>query len=257
MTDRSAAMTLHALGSMPLIGQGDDLADIILSALAREAVEPRDGDIVAIAQKIVSKAEGRLIDLATVSPSPRAKLLAVEADKDPRLMELILAESQEVLRIRKGAIIVRHRLGLVLANAGIDQSNVDHDGRTMALLLPVDPDASARRIREAIMARSGADIAIAIIDSLGRAWRTGTTGTAIGIAGMPGMIDLRGRPDLHGRKLETSELGFADEVAAAASLMMGQADEGRPVVLLRGLGHDRREGRASELIRPRNMDLFS
>jgi coenzyme F420-0:L-glutamate ligase/coenzyme F420-1:gamma-L-glutamate ligase len=257
MTDRSAALTLHALSGVPMVQQGDDLSEIILLALDRAGLRLDDGDIVAIAQKIVSKSEGRLIDLATVEPSQRAEELAVEADKDPRLMELILTESQDVLRIRKGAIIVRHNLGLVLANAGIDQSNVDHDGRTLALLLPVDPDASAQRIREKLRARSGADVAVVIIDSLGRAWRTGTMGTAIGIAGMPGMIDLRGLPDLHGRKLETSELGFADEVAAAASLMMGQADEGRPVVLVRGVGYERREGSAAELIRPKQMDLFS
>ena len=257
MTDRSPALTLHALSGVPMVRQGDDLAEIILLALDRAEQRLDDGDIIAIAQKIVSKAEGRLIDLDTVTASPRAAELAIEADKDPRLMELILSESQDVLRIRKGAIIVRHKLGLVLANAGIDQSNVDHSGKTLALLLPVDPDASAQRLREALRARSGADVAVVIIDSLGRAWRIGTMGTAIGIAGMPGMIDLRGQPDLHGRKLETSELGFADEVAAAASLMMGQADEGRPVVLVRGVGYDRREGNASELIRPRHMDLFS
>ncbi len=240
-----------------MVQQGADLAEIILLALDRAGVQLEDGDIIAIAQKIISKAEGRLVDLESVTASPRAEELAVEADKDPRLMELILSESQDVLRIRKGAIIVRHNLGLVLANAGIDQSNVDHSGKTLALLLPVDPDASAQRLREIFRARSGADVAVVIIDSLGRAWRTGTMGTAIGIAGMPGMIDLRGLPDLHGRKLETSELGFADEVAAAASLVMGQTDEGRPVVLVRGVGYDRREGNAGELIRPKQMDLFS
>jgi coenzyme F420-0:L-glutamate ligase/coenzyme F420-1:gamma-L-glutamate ligase len=257
MTDDNATLTLHALSGVPLVKQGDDLAEIILLALDRAGLRLDDGDIIAIAQKIVSKAEGRLINLDTVTASPRAHELAVEADKDPRLMELILAESQDVLRIRKGAIIVRHKLGLVLANAGIDQSNVDHSGKTLALLLPLDPDASAQRLREVLRARSGADVAVVIIDSLGRAWRTGTLGTAIGVAGMPGMIDLRGLPDLHGRKLETSELGFADEIAAAASLVMGQANEGRPVVLVRGVGYDRREGNANELIRPRQMDLFS
>ena len=257
MTDDNATLILHALSGVPMVRQGDDLAEIILLALDRVGLRLDDGDIIAVAQKIVSKAEGRLIDLDTVTASPRAQELAVDADKDPRLMELILAESQDVLRIRKGAIIVRHNLGLVLANAGIDQSNVDHSDKTLALLLPLDPDASAQRLREVLRARSGADVAVVIIDSLGRAWRTGTMGTAIGVAGMPGMIDLRGLPDLHGRKLETSELGFADEVAAAASLVMGQANEGRPVVLVRGVGYDRREGNAQELIRPRQMDLFS
>ena len=172
-------------------------------------------------------------------------------------MQLILSESSEVLRVRKGAIIVRHNIGIVLANAGIDQSNVGEPGQNVALLLPVDPDASARRIRAALNERTGANVGVLIIDSLGRAWRNGTIGTAIGVAGMPGLLDLRGRPDLHGRRLETTELGFADEVAAAASLMMGQADEGRPVVVVRGLALARREGHAADLIRPKHMDLFS
>lgn len=256
MTEGTTALSLLAPSGVPLIEAGADLAAIILSAIDQEGQQLRDGDIVVIAQKIVSKAEGRLIDLATVTPSPQAIDLAAEADKDPRLMELILSESQEVLRIRKGAIIVRHRLGLVLANAGIDQSNIAHNGRMLALLLPKDPDMSAQMLRDTLKARTGADAAVLIIDSLGRAWRSGTIGTAIGVAGMPGMIDLRGHPDLHGRKLETSELGFADEAAAAASLVMGQANEGRPIVLIRGLRYKRREGNARELIRPRKMDLF-
>ena len=250
-------MTLHAVRGLPMVKAGDDLATMILSALDGHGLALHDGDIIAVAQKIVSKAEGRLIDLDSVAPSQRAQQLAVEADKDPRLTELILGESAEVLRVRKGAIIVRNRLGLVLANAGIDQSNIDHSGRAFALLLPVDPDTSAAVLRSALEARTGVAPGVLIIDSLGRAWRTGTTGTAIGLAGMPGMIDLRGRPDLHGRKLETSELGFADEVAAAASLLMGQSDEGRPIILVRGLELERRDGNAAELIRPRQMDLFS
>lgn len=257
MTEESAALMLLALSGVPIVEQGADLAEIILSALDHEGQRLEDGDIVAVAQKIVSKAEGRVVDLATVKASAKAAEIGLEADKDPRLIELILGESQEVMRIRKGAIIVRHKLGLVLANAGIDQSNVEHGGKTLALLLPVDPDASARSIRDKLIERSGVDVAVLIIDSLGRAWRTGTTGTAIGVAGVPGMIDLRGRRDLHGRTLETSELGFADEIAAAASLIMGQADEGRPVVLLRGIGYDRRCGSAAELVRPRHMDLFA
>lgn len=257
MTKGSAALTLLALGGVPLVAEGADLADIILSALERSGEHLADGDIVAIAQKIVSKAEGRLVDLTSVVASAQAIDVASQVDKDPRLIELILGESEEVMRLRKGAIIVRHRLGLVLANAGIDQSNIDHHGNVSALLLPVDPDASARRIRDALAARSGARTAVLIIDSLGRAWRMGTTGTTIGIAGMPGLLDLRGRRDLHGRRLETSELGLADEVAAAASLVMGQADEGRPIVLVRGVGYEPRDGSAAELIRPRQMDMFA
>ena len=257
MIDQPTTLTLLALGGVPMIEQGADLARIVLDAIAGAGQALADGDIVVLAQKIVSKAEGRLIDLATVEASRQAVDIARQVDKDPRLVELILGEAKEVMRVRPGVLIVRHRLGLVLANAGIDQSNIDHDGRTLALMLPVDPDASAQALRRDLMARAGADVAVLIIDSLGRAWRTGTTGTAIGVAGMPGLVDLRGREDLHGRRLETSELGLADEVAAAASLVMGQADEGRPIVLVRGVGYDRRDGAAAELIRPRHMDLFA
>lgn len=257
MIDQPTTLTLLALGGVPMIEQGADLARIVLDAIAGAGQSLTDGDIVVLAQKIVSKAEGRLIDLATVEASRQAADIARQVDKDPRLVELILGEAKEVMRVRPGVLIVRHRLGLVLANAGIDQSNIDHDGRTLALMLPVDPDASAQAIRRDLVARTGADVAVLIIDSLGRAWRTGTTGTAIGVAGMPGLVDLRGREDLHGRRLETSELGLADEVAAAASLVMGQADEGRPIVLVRGVGYDRRDGGAAELIRPRHMDLFA
>lgn len=256
MTDHCTALTLFALGDVPMIDEGADLAEIVLAAVGHDGQVLIDGDVIILAQKIVSKAEGRLVDLATIAVSPRAVDLGEESDKDPRLVELILRESQEVMRVRKGALIVRHRLGLVLANAGIDQSNIDHGGATFALLLPEDPDASAQRIRRALVERTGADVAVLIIDSLGRAWRTGTIGTAIGVAGMPGLVDLRGQPDLHGRTLATSELGLADEVAAAASLIMGQADEGRPIVLARGVGYGRRDGTAAELIRPRHMDMF-
>jgi coenzyme F420-0:L-glutamate ligase/coenzyme F420-1:gamma-L-glutamate ligase len=257
MTDHRTALTLLALGGVPMVENGADLAEIVLAAVEHDGQTLVDGDIIALAQKIVSKAEGRLIDLATIAASPQAVDLGEQSDKDPRLVELILRESQEVMRVRKGALIVRHRLGLVLANAGIDQSNINHGGATFALLLPEDPDASAQRIRQALVERTGADVAVLIIDSLGRAWRTGTTGTAIGVAGMPGLVDLRGQPDLHGRTLATSELGLADEVAAAASLIMGQADEGRPIVLARGVGYGRRDGSAAELIRPRHMDMFA
>jgi coenzyme F420-0:L-glutamate ligase/coenzyme F420-1:gamma-L-glutamate ligase len=209
-----------------------------------------------LAQKIVSKAEGRSVPLADVTPSAAALELAPQCDKDPRLVELILSEAQAVMRVRKGVLIVRHRLGLVLANAGIDQSNVDQSGGPVALLLPIDPDASAAALRAVLSAQTGVDIAVLIIDSLGRAWRTGTTGVAIGVSGIAGLLDLRGAPDIHGRRLETSELGLADELAAAASLAMGQANEGRPIVLIRGVTQGRREGSAAELIRPAAIDLF-
>jgi coenzyme F420-0:L-glutamate ligase/coenzyme F420-1:gamma-L-glutamate ligase len=252
----SAELTLKALAGVPKIEAGDDLAELVLAALAANGLALAPGDVVVLAQKIVSKAEGRTVDLATIEPSDRARELAAISDKDPRVVELILAESTEVLRARPGAIIVAHRLGFVCANAGIDQSNVGTDGDEQVLLLPRDPDGSAAAIRRALAARTGIDVAVLIIDSIGRAWRTGTIGTAIGVSGLPGLLDLRTRPDLFGRPLKTSELGLADELASAASLIMGQADEGRPVVLARGVPYDRRDGSARELIRPKEIDLF-
>jgi coenzyme F420-0:L-glutamate ligase / coenzyme F420-1:gamma-L-glutamate ligase len=245
-------LVLTPLDGIPMIAAGDDLAAIILAALKHSGCTPAAGDVLVVAQKIVSKAEGRMVDLRTVTPSPRAVALGKETQKDPRIVELILAESTEVLRHRPGVLIVAHRLGIVLANAGIDRSNV---GDENVLLLPRDPDRSCAELRRAISA-AGVDVAVVIIDSIGRAWRNGTVGTAIGVSGLPGLLDLRGTPDLFGRALETTEVGFADEVAAAASLVMGQAGEGRPVVLARGLGYGRRDGTAQELVRAREKDLF-
>lgn len=251
-----------ALSNVPMIRPGDDLAGIALTVLRDAGLTFEDGDVLVLAQKIVSKAEGRQVPLSTVSPGPKALELAARTGKDARLVELILSEAEEVVRTRPGLVIVRHRTGLVLANAGIDQSNVgsgegfadDEAGR--ALLLPVDPDASAAQISQALFEQTGRRIAVLIIDSLGRAWRMGTTGTAIGVAGMPALLDLRGKPDLNGRMLESSEVGLADEIAAAASLAMGQADEGRPMVLIRGLSTTSDGGKASDLVRPAEQDLF-
>jgi coenzyme F420-0:L-glutamate ligase / coenzyme F420-1:gamma-L-glutamate ligase len=249
-----SALVLTALPNIPMIAAGDDLAAIIVKALRAADLALAPGDVLVLAQKIVSKAEGRSVDLATVTPSPRAVALAEESGKDARVVELILAESIEVLRHRPGALIVVHKLGLVLANAGIDRSNVD--GREQVLLLPRDPDRSCAELQRAIAAATGVEVGVVIIDSIGRAWRNGTIGTAIGVAGVPGLLDLRGAPDLFGRPLETTEVGLADELAAAASLVMGQAGEGTPVVLARGLRYGRRDGTANELIRAREKDLF-
>jgi coenzyme F420-0:L-glutamate ligase / coenzyme F420-1:gamma-L-glutamate ligase len=248
-------LVLTGLPGIPMIAAGDDLAAIIVKALRDADLALDAGDVLVLAQKIVSKAEGRLVDLATIAPSERAVALAEETGKDARVVELILDESTEVLRHRPGVLIVAHKLGLVLANAGIDRSNVDDDGEHV-LLLPRDPDRSCTELRRAITAATGVEVGVMIIDSIGRAWRNGTIGTAIGVAGLPGLLDLRGTPDLFGRPLETSEVGLADELAAAASLVMGQAGEGRPVVLVRGLGYGRRGGSAHELLRPREKDLF-
>jgi coenzyme F420-0:L-glutamate ligase/coenzyme F420-1:gamma-L-glutamate ligase len=254
MSATPSDLVLTALPGIPLIAAGDDLAAVIVAALRDAGLALTAGDVLVLAQKIVSKAEGRSVDLATVTPSPRAVALAKETDKDARIVELILAESTEVVRHRPGVLIVAHILGLVLANAGIDRSNVN--GRDHVLLLPRDPDCSCAELRRAIAAATGVEVGVMIIDSIGRAWRNGTIGTAIGTAGLPGLLDLRGTPDLYGRPLETTEVGLADELAAAASLVMGQAGEGRPVVLARGLGYGRRGGTARELVRAREKDLF-
>jgi len=252
-------LTLTSLSNIPLIRQGNNLADIILRALHADTIQIQDGDILVIAQKIVSKAEGRMVNLAKVTPSEKALELAQTTEKDPRVIELILEESSEILRTRPGAIIVEHRLGFVCANAGIDHSNVQGEGgnpEDWVLLLPECPDRSAEQIRQKIETATGTHIGVLIIDSHGRAWRNGTVGAAIGFSGMPGLLDLRGRPDLFDFHLKITQVGVADELAAAASLMMGQAAEGTPVVHVRGFPYPLREGSLDELLRPKEQDLF-
>ena len=252
-----ASLQCWALAGLPMVRAGDDVAGLIAAALSRHGLTLQDRDVIVVAQKIVSKAEGRTVDLAAVTPSPRALELAAEVGKDPRLVETILSESVRVVRTRPNLLIVEHRLGFVMANAGVDQSNVAaQDGVSRALLLPRDPDASAEALRARLAELSGARIGVIINDSFGRAWRRGTAGVAIGAAGLPALIDLRGRPDLFGRTLEVSIIGFADEIAAAASLLMGQADEARPVVLVRGLDWALPPTNAREVVRPEAEDLF-
>ena len=252
-----AELRLLALPGIVLVTEGQDIAALILDALAAGGETLRDGDVLVVAQKIVSKAEGRVVRLATVTPSDRAIVLAKETGKDPRMVELILGESNEVLRHRRDVIVVVHRLGFVMANAGIDQSNVGRETQDAdALLLPLDPDGSCAALRATLRRRTGADVGVVINDSHGRAWRNGTVGVAIGVAGLPALVDLRGRRDLYERALRITEVGLADELAAAASLLMGQSDEGRPVVLARGVPYARRDGSARELLRPREHDLF-
>jgi coenzyme F420-0:L-glutamate ligase/coenzyme F420-1:gamma-L-glutamate ligase len=242
---------------MPMVRRGDDLAGLISAALERAALAPCAGDVLVVAQKIVSKAEDRSVDLATIEPSPRAVALAAEVGKDPRIVEVVLGESVRVVRSRPNLLIVEHRLGFVMANAGVDQSNVaPADGVHRVLLLPRDPDASAEALRARLTERFGVKLAVIINDSFGRAWRRGTVGVAIGAAGLPALVDLRGRPDLFGRILEVSIIGFADEIAAAASLLMGQANEAQPVVLVRGLDWTAPATAAQELLRPSAEDLF-
>lgn len=259
------SLILTPLNGIPLIRHGDNLADIILNSLSENSLALQENDILVLAQKIVSKAEGRMVNLNTVMPSPRARELASQTAKDPRVVELILGESVEILRSRIGAIIVEHKLGFVCANAGIDHSNVDaptspgkgsEANEEWILLLPEDPDRSSSMIRDEIKSHTGKNIGILIIDSHGRAWRNGTVGVAIGIAGLPGLEDMRGRPDLFGYTLQVTMVGVADELAAAASLVMGQAAEGTPVIHVRGFPYSPREASLKELIRPREQDLF-
>lgn len=248
------ALTLTALPGLPLVKEGDELPDLILQGLQRGEIRLQDNDVIIVSQKIVSKAEGRRVSLAEVVPSRRAVELAAAVDKDPRVVELVLQESVEILRTRPGLIVVEHRCGFVCANAGIDQSNVE--GEEVALLLPADPEASAQSIRRALSAAAGVDVGVLVVDSHGRAWRLGAVGVAIGVAGFPALVDLRGTPDLHDRPLQITEIGLADEVCAAASILMGQAAEGQPVVHVRGLPYELREGSLRELLRPVEEDLF-
>jgi coenzyme F420-0:L-glutamate ligase / coenzyme F420-1:gamma-L-glutamate ligase len=251
------AVTLLPLRGIKLVEPGDDLGAITVAAFTANGIVPQTGDVLVLAQKIVSKAEGRYVDVTTVSPSERAVELARELDKDPRFVELVLSESKRVVRHRPGLLIVEHRLGFVMANAGIDHSNLpEQAGAERVLLLPEDPDASARVLQEHLAGACGARLAVIIADSFGRPWRKGTVGIALGAAGLPALIDLRGRPDLFGRALLVTETGFADEIAAAAGLLMGQADEAVPMVLMRGLSWSAPEVSAAALVRPAEHDLF-
>ncbi len=250
----TSSLALRAVPGLPMVAPGDDLAQILAVGMGRAGIRPADGDVLVIAQKIVSKAEGRIVDIETVTPSARAVALGGEIGKDPRIVEVILGEAVRVVRSRPNLLIVEHRRGWVMANAGVDQSNVGGTGKL--LLLPQDPDASAERLRVALSARFGVRLGVVINDSFGRAWRRGTAGIAIGSAGLPALVDLRGQADLFGRILEVSIIGFADEIAAAASLLMGQAAEGQPAVLVSGLRWSAPAGTAADLVRPASEDLF-
>lgn len=253
------SLILTPIPGIPLIKAGDDLGEIIFSATQRNGVVFEDNDILVVAQKIVSKAEGRMIHLSTIEPSLPAMELAAEIEKDARLVELILRESNCVLRKRPGTIIVEHKRGFVCANAGIDHSNVKGEwgsDEDWVLLLPDDPDQSASDIREKLRTLTGREVGVMIIDSHGRAWRMGTVGTSIGLAGVPGLVDLRGKPDMFGFQLRITQVAAGDELASAASLVMGQADERIPAVHVRGFPYALREATLSELIRPKDMDMF-
>jgi len=261
MSDRSslspAKLSLTALEGMPEVTAGMPLAPLIAAALERQALAPMSDDVLLVSQKIVSKSEGRFVDLAAVDVSARARDLAARCGKDPRLVEVILRESIEVVRCAPQVLIVRHRLGFVMANAGVDQSNVPGSAQWV-LLLPQDPDGSAATLRRSLSAILGSSPSLIITDTFGRPWRSGVCGTAIGASGITTLLDRRGERDRSGRELKVTQVAIGDALAAAAALVMGEGAEGRPVVLARGLpaGLRHATARASDVLRPLAEDLF-
>ncbi|MBJ89771.1 MAG: coenzyme F420-0:L-glutamate ligase [Woeseia sp.] len=251
-----SSLSIHALVGIPIVNTGDDIASLISTAVSDPGMSLVDGDIVVVSQKIVSLAENRLVHLDSVKVSAKALKLANETDKDPRLVELILQESTAVIRAKPGVIIVRNRLGFVGANAGIDQSNIDHSGGESALLLPVDPDGTARKIRSFLMQDLGCNIGVIISDSTNRPWRLGSIGAAIGSAGITVIDDRRGDDDLYGRKMKITEINRADAIAAAAVLIMGETAEKTPVAIVHGFSAEDSGDGAKLSIRSIEEDLF-
>lgn len=249
-------LTMTAVPNIPLIQPGDDLAKILAEKIQAAGLQPKSGDVLAIAQKVFSKAEGRYVNLVEVEPSERALELADQVAKDPRIVELILRESSEISRMRPGVMVVRHNLGFTSANAGIDQSNIDNDDGGRVLLLPENPDQSAADLRIALHNILGVKLAVIITDSHGRPFRLGIQNIAIGAAGLTTFVDKRGETDMFGNVLKITTIGMGDELAAAAGLLMGQAAEGAPAVLIQGLDLPEGEGTAADLVRPRDQDLY-
>jgi coenzyme F420-0:L-glutamate ligase / coenzyme F420-1:gamma-L-glutamate ligase len=255
LNNQPVSLTLTALPGIPLVQPGDDLVDLIVEALARAELALQAGDVLVVTSKIVSKVEGRFVDLSTITPSDKAQQVASETRKDPRIVELVLRESQAISRQAPHILVVSHRLGFTSANAGIDESNVSQGGGQV-LLLPVDPDVSAWHIRTGLQEVTGVAVGVVISDSHGRPFRMGNIGVAVGVAGLPALVDLRGEADLFGRKLRISVQGYGDMIASAAGLVTGEGSEGRPVVLLRGLQFPDADGQASDLNRPPEQDLY-
>ncbi len=249
-------LIIQPIPGIPVVKSGDDLAPLIIDALPAANLSLQDGDIVVVAQKIVSLSEGRAVRLDDVDVSAAAEELAAQTDKDPRLVELILQESEEIVRSKPGVIIARHRLGLIGANAGIDQSNIDHADGDCALLLPEDPDRSAIGLKEALMKSTGRTLGVIISDSMNRPWRLGSIGTAIGSAGIDVLDDRRGESDLFGRELKVTMINRADGIAAAAVLVMGETAEFTPAALVRGLSAEGSTQVARDCVRPLAEDLF-
>ncbi len=250
------SLILKPLSGIPLVQPGDDVAGLILRSLCEAGTTLASGDVLVVTSKIVSKAEGRWLDIRTVSPGEQARELAEATGKDPRLVEVILQQSVALSRYRQGVLIVRHRLGFTSANAGVDHSNVGPDGDNWVLLLPEDPDNSAKKLRDDLRERAGVEVGIVLSDTHGRPFRSGNVGVAIGVAGIPAILDLRGQADLFGRELQATVIAVADAIASAAGLVSGEADEGRPVVLLRGLSFPAGNGRAADLNRDPEFDLY-
>jgi coenzyme F420-0:L-glutamate ligase/coenzyme F420-1:gamma-L-glutamate ligase len=250
------SLTIHPLSGIPLVKTGDDLGALLLESMSSERLDVVDGDIFVVAQKIVSKSEGRLVALREVTPSPAAVALAAETGKDPRMVELILRESTAVIRKAPDILIVRNRLGIISANAGIDQSNIDHHDGECALLLPEDPDGSAARLRDSLQQRTGRRLGVIISDSLNRPWRLGTMGQAIGSSGLTVLDDRRGEVDLFGRELQFTIINRADSIAAAAVLVMGESIERMPAALVRGFAPEDSRQVAQDSLRPAPEDLF-
>lgn len=250
-------LTITALTGIPRVKPGDDLARLLIAALDANGVRPQRRDILVVAQKIVSKSEGAFAELAKQVPSAEAQKVAATVGKDPRLMQAVLSQSRDVVRMKKNILIVETHHGFVMANAGVDQSNLEpQDQNARVLLLPADPDASAAALKAKLDAHYGVEIGVVVSDSVGRAWRLGTVGLAIGAAGVPSLWDRRGEPDMSGRTLEVTEVAFADAVAASAVLVMGEGAEGKPAALIRGLDWSVSERPAKSLLRPKSEDMF-
>jgi coenzyme F420-0:L-glutamate ligase/coenzyme F420-1:gamma-L-glutamate ligase len=245
-------LTIHAVPGIPMVKPGDDLARLILDAMA--AMPPADGDILVVCQKVVSKAEGRIVDVRTVTPSAFASEIAAQTQgKDARVVEIILRETRRIVRMDNGNLIVETGPGWVCANAGVDESN--SGDAHLVILLPLDPDTSAQRVVDAVHARTGRRVAVIVTDTFGRPWRQGLVDFALGVAGMPALLDLRGSHDLDGRVLKHTVQAQADALAAAAGLVMRKG-EALPVALVRGYDFARGPGSGRELIRTREFDLF-
>ena len=252
------AVNFTALTGIPEIAVGTDLSVLLANAIEAQGLVARGDDVLVIAQKIISKAEGRFVDLSEVTPSAQAHELAKVCGKEPRFVEVVLSESSAVVRVAPNVLIVRHRLGYVMANAGIDRSNIGAAaGRERVLLLPRDPDVAAQRLRTELCAHFQVPLAIIISDSFGRPWRNGVINVALGVAGLPAVIDRRGECDRDGRVLAMTEVAFADAIAAGAALAMGEGAEGTPAVLARGLHWQAPSSDGQRLIRPGREDLFT